>query len=218
MKTLHMLPLALSLLLPAMAANAGNARPAGIAEDVRQDLAEARREVRADLAKARRELDTGNLDVGDGLHFGKGKRPDGRLPRAEITPEGDLLIAGKAQDISLSQRRQLLVYRGQVVEIARTGIDIGERTAVATLDAVGNSSVVGLVFGAMTGNLERRVERLVRENVEPGVRGICRQLPAVRDSQQRIAASLPQFRPYATLQQRDVDSCERDLRNDFASL
>jgi hypothetical protein len=36
---------------------------------------------------------------------------------------------------------------------------------------------------------------------------ICRQLPAMRDTQQQLAASLPAFKPYATLDQADIDDC-----------
>lgn len=217
MKTAILSLSALCLLLP-LAAAAADRKPTGVGEDIRQELAEARDEVRTEMAKANRELESGNLDIAGRLHFGKGGRAKAALPQAEITPEGDFLIAGKAQDITLSQRRQLLVYRGQVLEIARTGMDIGQRSADAALQAMGNGSVLGLLFGAMTGSLEDRVERLVRQEIEPGVRGICRQLPGVMASQQRLAANLPQFRPYATLEQDDIDDCERDVRDEFASL
>ena len=159
MKSPKLMPVALVLLLP-LAAAAAEREPAGIAAEVRQDLAEARSDMRTDLDKARRELETGNLDLGDGLHFGKARRNDA-LPRAEITPDGDLLIAGKPQLIDFSQRRQLLAYRGKVLEIAKTGIDIGQRSAEAALDAIGDGSVLGLLFGAMTGTLENRIERVV---------------------------------------------------------
>ena len=105
-----------------------------------------------------------------------------------------------------------------MIGIAKSGIDIGQRSAEAALDAVGNGSLFGLVVGAMTGSLERRIERLVRAEVEPGVRGICRQLPALMQAQQRLASSLAQFRPYATLEAGDVDDCEKQVRRDFASL
>ena len=45
---------------------------------------------------------------------------------------------------------------------------------------------------------------------------ICRSLPSLLDSQQRLAASLPQFRPYATLEADDVADCENEVRNEFA--
>jgi len=74
-----------------------------------------------------------------------------------------------------------------------------------------------LIIGGLTGSLERRVEATVKREIEPGVRRICRRLPALRASQQQLAASLPQFRPYATLEADDVDDCEADIRRDFAT-
>jgi hypothetical protein len=32
-----------------------------------------------------------------------------------------------------------------------------------------------------------------------------------------LATSLPQLQPYATLERGDIDECERDLRNEFAT-
>jgi hypothetical protein len=185
-------------------------------------MANAREEMRIELAKARQELDTGNLRLDDGFQFTahdgkKSKRAKAELAPAEITPQGDLLIDGKVQAINDGQRRQLLAYRGQVITVAKAGIDIGQRSADAALEAVGDGSWVGLLVGAMTGNLERRIERVVKQEIEPGVRSICRQLPAVLDSQQRLSANLPQFRPYATLDADDVANCERDIRTEFAS-
>ncbi len=212
---------ALSLLLP-LAAQAQPPRSAdtGITAEIRRELGDARREVRAELAKAKQDLDTGDLQLQDSLQFGKqakSKRTAAEKAAAAITPQGDLLIDGKPQEIDAGQRRQLLAYRGLVVEIAKVGIDIGQKSADAALDAV-DGSWVSLMFGAMTGSLERRIERTVREQVEPGVRGICRMLPRVMDSQQRLAASLPQFRPYATLERDDVADCENNVRREFASL
>ncbi len=222
MKCTHILVIALLAGTPLLTAQAADKQSAGISNEIRQGLAEARKEVRVDLAKAKRELDTENLRVDNSLQFGdddkrKAKRGKAALPSAEITPEGDFLIEGKRQSIDAGQRRQLLDYRGQVIGVAKTGIDIGQRSAEAALDAVGNGSWVGLMFGAMTGSLERRVERVVKQEIEPAVRSLCRQLPALRDSQQRLATSLPQFRPYATLEADDVADCENDIRREFAS-
>lgn len=213
MKTLRTTALALALLLP-LGAQAGTVR-----DEVRHDMADARSEVRTELAKARVELETENLEVGNGFHFGKdGKRKsarDEKLPKAEITPRGDFLIAGKAVAINATQRQQLLGYRGLVIDIAKSGIDAGESAAMAALE-ITDTSLFGLIVGGMTGSLERRVERTVKEHVEPMVRQICRRLPDVLASQQQLSASLPQFRPYATLERDDVDDCEKDVRNEFA--
>ena len=208
------LTLALCLALP-LAAQAG---PSDIGSEVRQELADARKEMQAELAQARRELETENLRLDNSLDFaGKGRQERADLPPAEITPDGDFLIDGKAQPIDAEQRRQLLTYRGQVVGIALAGIDIGQKGAEAALEAV-EGSWIGLVFRAMTGSLENRIEKVVREQVQPGVLAICRQLPAVMATQQRLSASLPQFRPYANLEAGDIAECEDDVRQEFASL
>jgi hypothetical protein len=189
----------------------------GISDEIRQELADARKDMHADLAKARIELQTENLGVGQDFNFGRhAHAKTAGLPKAEITPQGDFLIDGKAQPIDAAQRRQLLAYRGQVVAIALDGIDAGQQAAEAAMDAVGDSWIA-MLFNAMTGRIERRVERVVRERVEPMVMGICKQLPSLMASQQALAASTPSFRPYATIDQEDVDGCEGELRREFAA-
>jgi len=209
--------LASLLPLAVQTANAGDTR---IDNEISADLADARSEVRTELAAARRELDTGNLQLGDSLRFGtsdtRASHADRALPRAEITPQGDFLIEGRAVAIDRHQRQELLLYRGEVIAIAKAGIDIGERSAQAALDAV-DRGLFSMMFGAMTGSLERRIEKTVRETVEPGVRQICLSLPALRDRQQRLSATLPAFRPYATLEADDVEDCENEMRREFAS-
>ena len=209
--------LASLLPLAVQTANAGDTR---IDNEISADLADARSEVRTELAAARRELDTGNLQLGDSLRFGtsdaRASHADRTLPQAEITPQGDFLIEGRPVAIDRHQRQELLLYRGEVIAIAKAGIDIGERSAQAALDAV-DRGLFSLMFGAMTGSLERRIEKTVRETVEPGVRQICLSLPALRDRQQRLSATLPAFRPYATLEADDVEDCENELRREFAS-
>ncbi len=216
MTSIRLIPAALCLLLP-LAAQASEPKDTGIAAEIRNEMADARKEVRVEMAKARRELETENLRIDNSVQFGNSRRGHKDLPRAEITPQGDLLIEDERVAIDVTQRRQLLDYRARVVEVAKYGIEIGERSAEAALDAVGNGSLIGLIWGGMTGSLERRVERIVKQQIEPAVRGICRQLPALRDSHQRLASSLPQFKPYATLEADDIDDCETDVRNEFAS-
>jgi hypothetical protein len=215
----RLMPLCLLLgaLLPFSAAAGTHASGRGISEEISADLAEARREVREELAAARAELERENLSLGEGLHIGKSGR-NGRgddRPKAEITPAGDFLIDGKAVAIEAGQRRELLAYRGQVIAIAHAGIEIGERSAEAALRAV-DRGLFGLLFSAMTGSLERRIEKEVYASLEPGLRQICGALPDLLESQQRLAASLPEFRPYATLEADDVDDCMDEIRREFA--
>lgn len=209
---------ALALCLP-MAAWSAPPESGGVREEIRRDLEDARRDIRTDLAKARAELETENLDVGNSLQVNRnGSRkaktePD--LPKAEITPQGDFLIDGEAIAIDAAQRRQLLDYRGMVIDVARAGIDIGEVSALAAVDAV-DRGVFSLMVGAMTGGLERRIERTVRNTVGPGVLLICDRMPALREAQQQLAVDLPAFRPYARLDAQDADTCRNEVRREFA--
>lgn len=202
-----------------LAAQAAAPNDGSVGAEISADLAEARQEVRRELAAARRELEAGNLQLNDNPRFGKSDTRRARqdaLPKAEITPKGDFLIDGKAVVIDARQRQELLRYRGQVIEIAKAGLDIGELSAQAALEAV-DRGLFSLLVGAMTGSLERRVEKTVRQTIEPGVRQICRSLPALHDSQQRLSTSLPSFRPYATLDVDDAEDCEREVRQEFAT-
>ncbi|HET7655482.1 MAG TPA: hypothetical protein VFK18_00625 [Luteimonas sp.] len=198
---------------------AAQARPAnlGISDEIARELADARKEVRVELAKARQELETGNLQLDHSLRFGnRAHRDEADLPKGEITPAGDLLIDGEAQPVDAAQRQELLAYRQQVIGIAIAGMEVGQEAADAALDAVGGSWL-GILFNAMTGRLENKVERVVQAKIQPMVLGICHELPALMASQQHLADSVPAFRPYANLQQRDIDDCERDVRQEFAS-
>ena len=220
MKAAAVTVFALALCLP-MAAWSAPPDTGGVREEIRRDLEDARRDIRTDLARARAELETENLDVthslqanGDARRNRKAKT-EPALPKAEITPQGDFLIEGEAVAIDAAQRRQLLGYRGMVIEIAKAGIDIGEVTALAAVDSV-DRGVFSLMVGAMTGSLERRIERTVRNTVGPGVLLICDRMPALRDAQQQLASDLPAFRPYARLEARDADSCRNEVRREFA--
>lgn len=188
--------------------------------EVGRDLDDARQEVRTELAQERAKLDSENLSLGDGLHFGKESRHGAAkrkaLPKGEITPRGDLLVDGKATAIDAQQRRQLLDYRAQVIKLAKTGIDAGEQAAMVAIDAT-DVSLFRLITGGLSGSLERRVEASVKQNIEPMVLQICRRLPQLRESQQALAASVPEFRPYATLEADDVEDCERDVGNELAA-
>lgn len=195
------------------------AAQAGTRSEVGRDLDDARQEVHADMARERARLDSDNLSL-DGLHFGKDAgnhvAERQRLPKGEITPAGDLLVDGHAVAIDAAQRRQLLDYRVQVLALARTGIDAGEKAALLAIDAT-DVSLFRLIVGGLTGSLERRVDATVRREIQPAVLQICQRLPQLRGSQQALAASVPAFLPYATLTAEDVAGCERDVRSELAA-
>jgi hypothetical protein len=208
--------IALLLCLP-LAAQA-SVQSEDVSAEIKREMASSRAEVSAEMAKARTELEREDLSLGNGLSFGKRSRnghADRTLPAARITPAGDLVIDGETVAVTAQQRRMLLDYRGKVLGLAKAGIDAGEKAAMAALEAT-DVSLFSLVVGGLTGGLERRIEKTVKQHIEPMVTQICQRLPEVLASQQALAASLPQFRPYADLEQDDVESCDSGLRHDIA--
>jgi len=57
---------------------------------------------------------------------------------------------------------------------------------------------------------------IVQRELKPGGLQICHRLPELQASQQALAAGVPAFRPYATLEDDDVSNCEADVQRDLA--
>ncbi|GAB6197475.1 YggN family protein [Lysobacter xanthus] len=193
---------------------------AGPRSEMGLEMHRARAEIRSELAQERMRLETENLSLDNDIQFGKHKRNARRDtehgPKAEITPAGDLLVDGKAVPVDAVQRRQLLDYRTQVIGIAKTGMAAGEKAAMLALDAT-DVSMFQLIVGGLTGSLERRVESTVQRELRPAMLQICASLPRLQQSQQALAATVTAFRPYATLRDDDIATCEADVRRDLAS-
>jgi hypothetical protein len=176
------------------------------------------RSVEKGMVAARRELETGNIDLGDGPEIQTGKNHHFRIGRAtdgskaQLTPQGDLLIEGKAVDVTPAQRALLLDYRRQIIAVAETGMAIGVKGA----DLAGKA-VADTFAGLMHGNVDAASRQIEAEGkrLETDARQICAQLPGMMRTQQQLAASLPAFKPYATLDQSDIDGC---MKGDGAAV
>ena len=177
------------------------------------------KQVEQGIAKARAELETKDISLNhDGIDIGGHGRHDDRhegnddRPEAAITPKGDLVVDGRTVAVTPAQRAMLLEYRGQIIGVAEAGMAIGAKGA--DLAGVAVSEALGSIFGggdtkAMEQRIEARAEKLKQE-----AKVICDRLPAMLDTQQKLAASLPAFKPYANMTQDDVDDCARDIDHD----
>jgi hypothetical protein len=167
--------------------------------------------VDAALRKAREELETSNIDISrgvdiqtgeDGHHIAIGAgHGDGK---AEITRAGDLLLAGKAANITPAQRALLLQYRQQIISVAEAGMAVGVKGADLAGQALSDT-----FSGLIHGNSEEAGKHLEAEGkkLEAEAHRICTFLPGLMQTQQQLAASLPDFKPYATMTQKDVEDC-----------
>jgi hypothetical protein len=174
------------------------------------------RKVNAAMEQARKELATKNIDVG-GINIDvNGHRIASRnrgLPKAEITPQGDFLIEGKPQPLNAGQRALLLEYRGEIIAVADAGMNIGAKGAGIADDALGG--VLGAVFGGEEGRKDYEAKMEAKgKAIEAEAMKLCGQLQPMLDTQQKLATDLPAFKPYANLEQSDIDDCRKHDKGD----
>jgi hypothetical protein len=167
------------------------------------------RQIQKGMEKAKQELATRNIDV-NSVHINGDRHSDkDSRPKAEITPQGDLLIAGKKMPATPAQRTLLLDYRGQIVGIAEAGMDIGTQGADLGMNAAKEA-----LWGAFAGKSDKDIEAAIKpqtDKIQAAAMKLCKRLPDLLSSQQKLAAAMPAFRPYATMEQKDVDDCGKDM-------
>ena len=128
-------------------------------------------------------------------------------PNAEITPAGDLLIDGKAVVLSAEQRALMMEYRGHLAKLANAGIGVGIEGADLAGKAMGEA--IKGVFTGETDQIDKKIEAEA-EGIKQSAQKLCELLPAMKVTQDKLAASLPEFRPYATMDDGDVKDCMTD--------
>lgn len=162
--------------------------------DTSAAVSEAMTEVSVEVEQA---LATENITISD----------DNDGSKAEITPQGDLIIDGHKVAVTPAQRAMLLEYRGHVAGIAQAGAAIGMQGASLASKAVGQA-----LKGVFTGNTEEMEKSIEAEasKIEAQAQKLCARLPAMHASQQKLAAALPEFKPYATMTKQDIEDCDTD--------
>lgn len=167
-------------------------------------------EVRKGIDQAKQQLLTQDIDV-DSVHIhGKGRHGnEDTLPKAVITPQGNLVIVGKPVDATPEQHAMLVDYRRQIIGIADAGMDIGANGA-----DLGVSAAKEAIFGALNGKSDKEIEASIKpqtDKIQAAAMRLCRRMPDLLLSQKRLAAAMPAFQPYATMTQEDVDDCGKDM-------
>jgi hypothetical protein len=157
--------------------------------------------------EARKKLETQNISISDGMHIQINghtiDRPSGKT-KAEITPQGDLLIDGKAVTVTPAQRGLLLQYRQNIIRIAEAGMDIGVQGADLGMKAASEA-----ISGIFSGNGDKVEEKIKPEaqKIEAAAQSLCKLLPPMLATQNELAATLSEFRPYARMTQDDISDC-----------
>lgn len=184
------------------------------------------RTARNALDTARKDLVEKNISIGgtgatglniNGFRFGGDDTRTTGLPKAEISPAGDFLIDGKPVDIDAAQRELVLAHRANIIAIADAGITIGIQGA-----RLGAEAARGAIASALSGQSADFEQRMEAEGakIEAEADRLCDNLPPLLASQQALAAALPAFEPYATMDATDVEDCRKDTvvhRDDAAA-
>ncbi|PMQ02805.1 hypothetical protein DyAD56_22480 [Dyella sp. AD56] len=212
--------IAMTLLLPLAACSQsghdGNSDTAQAAKEVQEQTSPSAigAEIQKGIEQAKQELVTQDIDV-TSIHIGKephdGEHPHNgsdTLPKAVITPQGNLVIAGKPVDATPEQHALLVDYRQQIIGIAMAGMDIGASSA-----NMGVGMAKKAIVGALLGRSDKEIEASMKpqtDKIRAAAIQLCHHMPDVLASQQKLATALPAFQPYATMTQKDVDDCGKD--------
>ena len=203
MNLLRLLPATL-LCLPLIACGGTSSAPdKSVGKSVAEATSGVGQTVKEAMDDARKDIAQGNIKISAD-----------KQPRAEITPDGRLLIAGKEVAANDVQPPHLQEYRGQVVAVAMAGMDVG--LAGAKLGANTAGEALKGIFSGDSEGVEKRINAEAAK-IEAQAKRICDRLPAMLASQQALARELPAFKPYATMDQSDVDDCGKDNSVTFSN-
>jgi len=120
-------------------------------------------------------------------------------PRAEITPDGQLLVDGKQIPTDATQRRQLLDHRALLIANSTDRLNADQSYADAA-----DATLKGIFGGG--GDVRKQVGNEY-DRLKDELKRICSRMPALLASQQTLARDIPAFKAYATMTQNDVDRC-----------
>ena len=115
------------------------------------------------------------------------------------------MIAGAPVDATPEQHAMLLGYRQQIIDIASAGMDI-----CASGANMGIGMAKQAIIGKLTGQSDKDIEASIKpqtDKIRAAAIQLCKRMPDLLASQQKLATAMTAFQPYATMTQKDVDDC-----------
>ncbi|MCX7033899.1 MAG: hypothetical protein NT046_07995 [Arenimonas sp.] len=150
-------------------------------------------------AEIREEMATKNLDIGQGI---------AGLPSASLSPQGDLVLDGKTITLTPAQRERLVDYRTQLAGIAEAGAEVGiQGAAIAT---VAMKEAAKAAVSGDSASIEARMKDQT-DAIKVAAQTLCDRLPALLEAQRAAAELVPEFKPYANLDEKDILECNTDI-------
>ncbi len=125
-------------------------------------------------------------------------------PHAEITAAGDFAIDGKPVQVTAEQRALLQTYHREMMSMTNDGIAIGKQGAALAGKAV-SEAIKGAVSGSGS-DVQSKVEAEAKE-IEHSAMQLCKRLVTIKAAQDELAAQLPVFKPYSSIEVSDIEDC-----------
>lgn len=166
------------------------------------------------MDKARTKMHEGNLSLNGGfdvqVNGSRIQRKTDGLPAAEITPDGELIVAGTT--VAMDERSRALArdYREGILAVASAGMDLGVQGADLGMKAAGDA--IASIFRGDTEQVEERIEAEARK-LEAAAMQLCDSLPQLLQAQQALAAAVPEFAPYAHMDAGDIEDCHTSIES-----
>nr|WP_298130924.1 hypothetical protein [uncultured Pseudoxanthomonas sp.] len=179
--------------------------PTGIAAEAMGEVAKGLGEASQEMEKAREEIATAREKLAR-ENISLNRNESQSLPKAEITPAGELLIEGTPVATTPEQKALVLAYRGELLGVVGDGMAIGMEGARVGIDAAA-SALKGVLAGQSGDEIGQQVGEQAKAKIKPMVAQLCTRLPGLLGAQQALATALPEFKPYASMDQSDVDDC-----------
>lgn len=179
--------------------------PVGVAAKAMDEVANGLGEASKEMEKAREEIATARDRLArENLSLNRDEKQN--LPKAEITPTGELLIEGKPVSTTAEQKALVLAYRGELLGVVGDGMAIGMEGARVGIDAAA-SALKGMLSGQSGDEIGQQAGEMAKEKIKPLVAQLCTRMPGLLSAQQALSNAVPEFAPYATMDQSDVDDC-----------
>lgn len=153
-----------------------------------------RKEIHDSLAQARTELHA------DPMVLHARGRPD-----AAVGARGDFSIDGAAVAVTDAQRQAASAYHQAMLAYGDAALDVAEKEAWPLARRTTVRALIG-VFTGTSARAERSIEK-DSARLERKVTRLCPQVRAAWSAQQSLAGMLPAFRPYAGLEEKEVEPC-----------
>jgi len=127
-------------------------------------------------------------------------------PDAIVSKTGELSIAGATVNLDPAQRALVARYFDNAIALRDDGFATGMAGASTAITAL-SSVVTGLASGEpdkIGSDVEAKAAQLDAKALK-----VCGDLHDLAATQNALSASLPAFKPYALISEKDVDECRK---------